>query len=140
VVNRRKYTTTVRCVSNEAHAYVINAQEFFNRFGKDEKTWKAILSLSVEKDSHTKKKIILAQKIDPNALAKQLLEAPQVSPRQQSSDRGAKKSVYDVSDMNPNPSYQQILKKHSMKATWDKFDDFRETMKEIVGSSGERTI
>jgi len=29
-----------------------------------------------------------------------------------------------------------------MKATWDKFDDFRETMKEIVGSSAgqESTI
>ena len=25
VVNKRKYTTTVRCVSNEAHAYVINS-------------------------------------------------------------------------------------------------------------------
>ena len=60
VVNKRLYTTTVRCVSNEAHAYVINNKEFFYRFGKDEKTWKAILSLSLEKDSHTKKKIILA--------------------------------------------------------------------------------
>ena len=60
VVNKRLYTTTVRCVSNEAHVYVINNKEFFYRFGKDEKTWKAILSLSLEKDSHTKKKIILA--------------------------------------------------------------------------------
>lgn len=25
-----------------------------------------------------------------------------------------------------------------MKATWDKFDDFRETMKEIVGSSADQ--
>jgi len=42
VVNDRKYTTTVRCTSTVASLFAIKKEEFFNRFQRDDKSWKII--------------------------------------------------------------------------------------------------
>lgn len=42
IVNNRNYTTSVRCTSSSAICYMIKADEFLFRIGKDEKTWAMI--------------------------------------------------------------------------------------------------
>lgn len=39
VINDRNYTVTVTCCSSQGVAYCIDADEFFLKFEKDEKTW-----------------------------------------------------------------------------------------------------
>lgn len=39
VVNMRNYTTTVKCLSNEAALFVCKADEFYHKVNTDEKAW-----------------------------------------------------------------------------------------------------
>ena len=40
VMNLRKYTFDVKCISETAEVFEIKAPEFLARFSKDDKTWK----------------------------------------------------------------------------------------------------
>lgn len=57
IINNRNYTTTVRCLSTNASLYCIKADEFINKFGKDEKTWKMVVDRACKRDANTKSKI-----------------------------------------------------------------------------------
>ena len=57
VLNDRNYTTTVKCLSNEAMVYCIKAEEFKNRMSRDDKTWRILKSLTISKDDTTIGKI-----------------------------------------------------------------------------------
>ena len=39
VLNNRKYSTTVKCLSHEATCFQIKAEEFNYRMSKDKETW-----------------------------------------------------------------------------------------------------
>jgi len=56
-INERNYTTTMRCLTANAIVYCIRAEEFFQRLGRDEKTWKLITQRIRDKDVQTKKKV-----------------------------------------------------------------------------------
>jgi hypothetical protein len=57
IINNRHYTTTVRCLSTNANLYCIKAEEFINKFGKDDKTWKMVVDRAYRRDVATKTKI-----------------------------------------------------------------------------------
>jgi len=57
VLNARNYTTTVKCLSNEASLYKIKAEEFTHRMSRDDNTWRMLKSLSSTKDHTTIGKI-----------------------------------------------------------------------------------
>lgn len=59
VVNNRKATTSVICISTEAQVYCIKADEFMQKMSvqNNEKTWKMIFDRVMDKDHTTKKKI-----------------------------------------------------------------------------------
>lgn len=57
VLNDRNYTTTVRCLSNEAYLYCVKAEEFTHRMSRDDKTWKMLHKLNLDKDDFTIGKI-----------------------------------------------------------------------------------
>ena len=57
MLNDRNYTTTVRCLTNEAYLYCVKADEFTHRMSRDDKTWKMLQKLNLEKDDKTIGKI-----------------------------------------------------------------------------------
>jgi hypothetical protein len=57
VINQRNYTTSVKCLTNEASVYVIEGAKFIDKLGRDEKTWKWIVKQSLNKDLSTKKQV-----------------------------------------------------------------------------------
>ena len=57
VIKNRKYSTTVKCISNSAVLYQIKAEEFIFRLSKEEKVWSILQEMSSEKDNFTKLKI-----------------------------------------------------------------------------------
>ena len=57
VMNNREHTTTVKCLSTEAYLFVINKNEFINKFCRDEKTWKMLSEMGLAMDDKIKKKI-----------------------------------------------------------------------------------
>lgn len=59
VVNNRKATTTISCISHEATLYSIKKEEFLDKMnsGVNEKTWQMIIKYVYEKDVETKNRI-----------------------------------------------------------------------------------
>ena len=49
----RKYSTTVRCLSNEGLLYRCKAEEFLARVSRDDMTWKILNYISTNKDYAT---------------------------------------------------------------------------------------
>jgi len=41
-LNNRNYTTSVRCTSSTGQCYMLKANEFFVKIGKDDRSWKMI--------------------------------------------------------------------------------------------------
>jgi hypothetical protein len=58
IINNRQYTTTVRCLSTNAILFYIKAEEFVNKFGKDDRTWKMVVDRAGKRDAATKTKIM----------------------------------------------------------------------------------
>jgi len=52
VLNYRNYTTTVKCVSNSASIYYCKAEEFYNIINRDEKSWKILANVCLQKDTN----------------------------------------------------------------------------------------
>ena len=53
VIANRPYSTTVKCVSSVGHVLAINADEFYARFSKDERSWTKFIQNCQEKDKVT---------------------------------------------------------------------------------------
>mmetsp|Transcript_4759 Transcript_4759/g.7186 ORF Transcript_4759/g.7186 Transcript_4759/m.7186 type:complete len:136 (+) Transcript_4759:78-485(+) len=77
VVNCRKYTTTVRCISTQAVIYCIKAEEFLMKLSKEDFTWKMILGRVKQKDADTISKIKQNMVVQmPNFLEKMRAKLP----------------------------------------------------------------
>ena len=57
VLNDRNYTTTVRCLTNDAIIYTLTTEDFFFWIGKNERTLGILQEVIFNKDSATKAKI-----------------------------------------------------------------------------------
>jgi len=57
IANNRNYTTSVMCTSSTGTCYMIKADEFLFRIGKDDRTWKMIINRLKNKDAMTIQKI-----------------------------------------------------------------------------------
>ena len=57
MVNERKYTTTVKCITATGLLYSAKADKFINSISKDDRAWKIILEMNVKKDITSKHKI-----------------------------------------------------------------------------------
>ena len=57
VINERAYTTSVKCITATGSVYCIKSEEFFQRLGRDEKTWRKIVERIRQKDIETKRKV-----------------------------------------------------------------------------------
>lgn len=56
-INQRNYTTSVKCLTNDASVYSIDASKFVEKLSRDEKTWKMVVKQSLNKDVNTKKAV-----------------------------------------------------------------------------------
>lgn len=56
-INQRNYTISVKCLTNDASIYMIEASKFIEKISRDEQSWKMILRQSLNKDICTKKQI-----------------------------------------------------------------------------------
>jgi len=59
VVNNRKATTTISCISSEATLYCIKKEEFLDKMNSsaNDKTWTMIVKYVFDKDIETKNRI-----------------------------------------------------------------------------------
>jgi len=62
VLNNRNCTTTVKCISNSASIYYCKAEEFYNIINRDEKSWKILANICLQKDTNLIKNIKRAAK------------------------------------------------------------------------------
>ena len=62
MINDRKYTTSVRCISYEGTVYALKSEEFLERMRVLDKTWDFLVEMAVERDKMTKGKLKQAQR------------------------------------------------------------------------------
>lgn len=53
VLNSRNYTTTIKCISNDAKVFCVKAEEFTHRMSRDDVTWAMLRNISSSKDQST---------------------------------------------------------------------------------------
>ena len=59
----RKYTLSVKCVSNKAKVYAITAEEFIQKMQKDNQTWEFLNKLCLESDKNVEMQLKSSENI-----------------------------------------------------------------------------
>lgn len=120
VVNQRPYVTSARCISQQGKLLAIKIEDFFNHIQKNPAVLDAFDELSQKKNESVLNQLRHA-KITKSKLT--------VSPDNihQNNTSGNNKNAFHV-----NPIFRSVISKHNMRSTQDRFQDFRETLKEIV--------